>query len=250
MPSTQASETPRSAVHFGVNVRAGSKYGLRIERESYAVINKRSSTRFPRERAPELWDALDHIYEDEDHRFHTDAWCEEQQALALENYDLNMAYFRSLDPQEFDDAISKAVVSQRGMVEVKDLNKWDGEQGLYVMVLDQYKQAYVGVSNSLGGIKARIRQHWSSNKAFDRLLWGRVDDSILSIDSFRALDTTRIFASKVRDPLSLEDKVIQSLPSKFVLNRIMGGDGRLVGMALALGSDVIKRRALAGADDE
>lgn len=250
MPSTQASETPRSAIHFGVNVRAGSKYGLRIERESYAVINKRSSTRFPRERAPELWDALDHIYEDEDHRLYTDAWCEEQQAQALENYDLNMAYFRSLDPQEFDDAISKAVASRRGMVEVKDLNKWDGEQGLYVMVLDQYKQAYVGVSNSLGGIKARIRQHWSTNKAFDRLLWGRVDDSILSIDSFRALDTTRIFASKVRDPLSLEDKVIQSLPSKFVLNRIMGGDARLAGLALALGSDAIKRRPLAGVDDE
>ena len=131
-----------------------------------------------------------------------------------------------------------------------DLNKWEGKQGLYVMVLDEFKQAYIGVTSSDGGIKARIRQHWSSSKAFDRLLWGRVDESIISIDSFRALDTTRIYAAKVRNPLSLENKVIDSLPSKFVLNRVIGGDGRLVGLGLALGADVMKRRNFEGVAGE
>lgn len=118
------------------------------------------------------------------------------------------------------------------------------------MVLDHYNQAYVGVSSSRGGIKARIRQHWSTNTPFDRLLFGEVDDSTLSIGSFRALGTTRIFASVVRDPLSLEDKVIRSLPKKFVLNRIRGGDARLVGLGLALRGDIAKHRALEDAIDE
>jgi len=42
------------------------------------------------------------------------------------------------------------------------------------------------------GAKEHIRQHWSKTKQFDRLLWGSVTESIISIDSFRALDTTRI----------------------------------------------------------
>lgn len=249
-PNHGRDDTPRSATHFGIAVRAGSKYGLKIDRETYAVINKRSSTHFPRERAPKLWDALNDIYEDEDHRFHTDEWCEAQQARALENYDLNMAYFSTLDRDEFNRAVEDAVAAQREMVEVTDLNKWEGKQGLYVMVLDEFKQAYIGVTSSDGGIKARIRQHWSSSKAFDRLLWGRVDESIISIDSFRALDTTRIYAAKVRNPLSLENKVIDSLPSKFVLNRVIGGDGRLVGLGLALGADVMKRRNFEGVAGE
>ena len=234
---------PRSALHFGLVVRAGSKYGLKIDRDTYATINKRSSTHFPRERAPKLWDALSDAYEDEDHRFMTDEWCEAHQARALENFDLNMAYFKSLDRNEFDRAIDEAVKARRGMVEVTDLNAWEGKQGLYIMVLDEFKQAYVGITLSEGGMKSRVRQHWSTSKAFDRLLWGKVNESIISIDSFRALDTTRIFAVRARDPYSLEDKVINSIPSKFVLNRVMGGDGRLVGLGMALGVDVMKRRA-------
>ncbi|MFS0715379.1 hypothetical protein ABC195_16025 [Microbacterium sp. 2P01SA-2] len=223
-------------------MRSGPKYGLRISRETYAQINKRSSTRFPRELDPALWDAVDESYEDEDHRFHTDAWCLEQRARALENYDLNMAYFASLDHAEFDQVVSRAVTSRRGMREVHDLNEWDGTSGLYVMVLDNYCQVYVGVATGAGGVKDRIRRHWSSSKAFDRLLWGGVHDSILSIDSFRALDTTRIFAAKVSDPFALEERVIRAFPSGFVLNRIIGGRGDLVAFAHRLGVDINKHR--------
>lgn len=241
-------EPNRSAVHFGLNVRGGSRHGLHIDRDTYASINKRSSTHFPKELNPALWDAIDDYYEDEGHRFHTDEWCTAHQSRSLENFDLNMAYCKTLDPTEFETAVAKAVAAQKGMVEVTDLNEWDGKRGLYVMVLDEYKQAYVGVTESDGGVKARIRQHWSNSKAFDRLLWGRVDESIISIDSFRALDTTRIYAAKVRNPLSLENKVIESLPAKYLLNRIMGGDGRLIGLAAALGVDIIKKREFGSTD--
>lgn len=240
-PGTEPAQT---GMNLGVKVRSGSKYGLRIARDTYAQINKRSSTHFPRERNPELWDALAHHYEDKDHRIHTDAWCIEHQARALKNFDLNMAFFASLDHAEFDQAVTEAVAAQRSMVEVTDLNEWDQRRGLYVMILDDYCQAYVGVTESEGGVNTRIRRHWSSNKAFDRLLWGDVNHSILSIDSFRALDTTRVFAANVRNPYRLEDRVIQSLPPRFLLNRTMGGRGGLLGLASLLGADMVKKRDL------
>lgn len=76
------------------------------------------------------------------------------------------------------------------------------------------------------------------------MLRGGVNESILSVDSFRALDTTRIFAAKVRSPLALENKVVESLPGKFVLNRIAGGDAKLIGFANALGADIVKKHQL------
>lgn len=215
-----------------------------MTRETYAVINKRSSLHFPKERWPKLWDAQSENFEDPDHRIYTDEWCDAQQRDALQNFDLNMRYFASLDRSEFDLMVEDKIASRKGMVEVVDLNAWDGKTGLYVMVLDHFKQAYVGVTSSEGGIRARVRQHWASSRAFDRLLWGSVDQSILSIDSFRALDTTRIFAARSRNPFALEEELVEVLPAKYLLNRIMGGNGRLVGLASTFGANIIRGHEL------
>ena len=67
---------------------------------------------------------------------------------------------------------------------------------------------------------------------------------MLSIDSFRALDTTRIFAAETARPELLEDAVINALPDKFVLNRTIGGGGDAVRHALLAGVDVVKTRSL------
>lgn len=234
-----------SAIHFGLDVRSGKKYGLNIERKTYAQVNKRSSFYFTREDFPEgHWEALAHNYDDDEHQFMSDEWCQGHQARALENFDLNMAYYTNLDHDEFDAAIAAAVGTRKGMVEVTDLNEWKGKSGLYVMVLDDFCQVYVGVTESEGGVAGRIRQHWTSSKAFDRLLFGDVTESILSIDSFRALDTTRIFAAKSRNPFDLEDKIIQSLPPKFLTNRVAGGRGDMLGFLTAVGVNVFKRREL------
>lgn len=232
------------AEHFGVVVRAGQKYGLRIDRATYAPINKRSSITLPREYDPELWDSVADQFDDDEHRFYTDEHCALLQRNALHNFDLSMAYFNQLDPTEFDSAVARAVTSQKNMVEVTDLNEWDGKRGLYVMVLDQYRQAYIGVTESAKGIKGRIRQHWSKNKELDRLVMGDPETSIMSIDSFRALDTSRIFAALARNPFSLETQIVEAFPRKFLLNRIVGGRGDLVGIAAALGADVTKHRPL------
>lgn len=236
-----------AVTHFGVRVQRGSVYGLRIDRATYARINKRSSTPIPRELLSEAaWARRGRDFDDEDQLVRSDEWCAWHQARALENFDLNMAYFAQLDRSEFAAAVDAVMAMRktRWLTEVTDLNRWESRGGLYVMVLDDYCQVYVGITQGSVGVKARIRQHWSSSKQFDRLLFGEVEDSILSIDSFRALDTTRIFAVGTTDPWSLEDAVVGAFPSKFVLNRIAGGDSRILGVQAALGVDVVRRHRL------
>lgn len=241
--------TPTSAVHFGIPVRATRGLGLRMTRDTYARINKRSSLpRWSRESDPELWDKFDQFYEDPEHRIYTDAWCEEMQAQALANFDLNMAHFASLAPGEFEAALQSAVASQRGMVEVTDLRKWDGVAGLYIMVLDEYRQAYVGATDASVGVLKRIKQHWTGTKSLDRLIWGDRQTSSLSIDSFRALDTTRIFALKTTRSFTGENPLLEQFPPEFMLNRVPGGRD-VAKLAAIVGVDqVIKRREFPAPD--
>lgn len=238
--------TIESAEHFGLKVRGSRDLGLRMSRKTYARINKRSSSpRWHRDDNPELWDALDDIYEDPEHRILTDEWCAANQMLALENFDLNMAHFASLDHGEFEQALQHAVSGRRKLTEVTDLNLWDGVPGLYIMVLDDYRQAYVGATNHPGGIMARIKQHWAGTKSFDRLIWGDPKASIISIDSFRALDTTRIFAVKTPRSFDGENPLLDRFPPKFMLNRIMGGRNAAKLAGLVGVESVMKRRVFA-----
>ncbi len=164
------------------------------------------------------------------------------QTQALTNFDINMAHFASLDPGEFEAALQRAVKSQRGMVEVTDLMKWDGVAGLYIMVLDEYRQAYVGATAASVGILKRIKQHWTGTKPLDRLVWGDPQTSIISIDSFRALDTTRVFALKTTRSFAGENPLLEQFPPEFMLNRVPGGR-EVAKLAAIVGVDqVIKRR--------
>lgn len=239
LPSRSATEP---AWHFGITVRGSRALGLRLSRDTYARINKRSSFYVRREDYPGgLWEQLDGIYDDPEHRFYTDAWCEAERERALANFDLNMAHFASLDHAEFEDALQRAAKKYR-MAEVADLTKWDGVPGLYIMVLDQYCQVYVGGAAGAGGVMKRVKQHWSGTKPFDRLIWPDVESSILAIDSFRALDTTRIFALKTASPFELEAELVETIPSQFRLNRIIGGRDAVKFAAMLGVESVMKRR--------
>lgn len=199
------------AYHFAVKVLEG-KRGLKLTRENYAVVcNKNSLVRF----------SLD-IYADEEGRIYSQEWCEKQLEDSLKNYDLNMKYFSLLNHDEFNEEIAKFLNKNTRFIEVSDLNLYDGKPGYYLMVLDKFCQVYIGTAND---IKRRIRQHWSKSLPFDRLLFpmGNVESSILSIDSFRAFDTTRIFAYTTNEVFSSEEKFINQFSSKFVCNRLAGG---------------------------
>jgi hypothetical protein len=206
--------------HFDETLRA-SKYSNRLTRDEYALMSRKPSTRFPRETYSDAqWEAEAWAFEDEDHTRFSDEFCTDRREAALENFDLNMAFFTQLSGRNFLEALTEMLGKQKNLRPVADLPAFDGVEGIYVMVLDRYKQAYIGQA---WDIRARIKRHWSGTKQFDRLIFGDKETSVLSIDSFRALDTTRIFAAKTTRGLQLEERMVNAFPPDFLLNRVPGG---------------------------
>lgn len=215
--------------HFGLKVLEG-QYGLKLTRENYAVISNKSS--LPRFSAD--------IYTDAESVIYSDAWCSKQLEDSLKNYDLNMKYFSLLDRNDFNTEIESFLNRNKSFVEVKDLSLYDQKSGYYIMVLDEYCQVYIGTTEN---IKQRVRQHWNKRKPFDRLLFpmGNVEGSILSVDSFRPLDTTRIFVLVTQDIYTSENEYINEFSPCFVCNRMEGG--RVTG-GLIQAISMIKNRKL------
>ena len=151
-----------------------------------------------------------------------DEFIEEQTKRIKYNYELNIKYFNSLDKDEFDRYINE-FMKRNKFIEVKDLKKYIGVSGIYAMVLANYKQIYIGITDN--GIKERIKQHWNAKKEPERLIFGQAFNSILSIDSFGALDTTRIFVKTEGNLYAIENKVVDEVDKRFLLNRTMGGIG-------------------------
>jgi len=150
---------------------------------------------------------------------------EKQKKRIKYNYELNMKYFNSLDVDEFNKYIS-GFVKKYKFVEVDDLNKYDGVSGIYIMVFDKYKQVYIGLSEA--GIKKRIMKHWNYKKEPYKLIYGQAYNSIISVDSFGALDNTRIFVKTNCGFLfEFEQKIVNKFKAKYLLNRIDGGIGSI-----------------------
>lgn len=225
--------------HLGERVRAG-KYGHRLTRELYAIINKKPTGRTPRDQmSAESWESEDWAYEDADHTVLSDEFCRPQREAALENFDLNMAFFAQLPQEPFNSALNEVVAKNDEMCPVLDLKTMDGTEGVYIMVLDGYRQAYVGQARD---IRARIKQHWAGTKTFDRLLLGHRHKSVISIDAFRALDTTRVFAARTTRRNQLEERLVDTIPPDHLLNRIGGGE--MTGIRSLFIAAEVKRRQL------
>lgn len=232
--------------HFGEPLRPG-KYGHRLVRERYAIVNKLSSF-YPNRSyySDEHWAAVSWRYDDENHRILSDKFCELLRKAALENFDLNMAFFKQLDPAEFEQALDTMLAKHKKLRPVTDLRTLNGVQGVYVMVLDEHRQAYVGEARDM---RKRIRGHWSGTKQFDRLIFGSPQESVLSIDSFRGLDTTRIFATPTTHGYEFETKIVEAFPPDFLLNRMGGGE--VTGLrGVFLAAEAKRRQLLPAEADE
>ena len=144
-----------------------------------------------------------------------------QRLKAALNYDMNMQLFASLDKADFCDYIAIQCKKFK-MTECTDLRELDGVEGLYMLVLDEYKQVYIGIS---GDIKKRIQSHWNKQKSLERLIFGDILASVISIDCFGALDTTRVFYIKSNTTAKLERKVVNAFDPLYTLNRTAGGIG-------------------------
>lgn len=181
-------------IHLGVRVRPG-KYGLKVIKENYALIDNNNR-----------WT----VEQKERHREN-----------CLKNYDLNMNFFSKLNKDEFNVELNNFISEYPQFKEVKDLSKYDGKSGYYLMVLDEYKQVYLGTSSN---ILKRIREHWTINKPFKSLLYpsNAVETSVLSIATFRALDTTRLYIYESNNTFTKEDEYITFFTPKFSSNRVRG----------------------------
>lgn len=201
--------------HFGINI-VKRKYSLELQREEFALISTKPSL--------PVFEMLirDNAYTNNDATEYSVSWCERYRKLCLENYDLNMRYFDLLDAEEFRRTIDSFLRKHPRFVEVTDLRSYTSKSGYYLMVLDKYKQAYIGKSEN---IRFRIHQHWTKVKQFDRILFPMyaVKESCFSIDFFRALDTTRIYVWQRPLADGIESMLVKEFPKKFSTNRI-GGD--------------------------
>ena len=179
-------------------------------------------------------------YEDAELTILTDEFCRRQREAALENFDLNMAFFAQIRQADFEDALTEMLAKNKRLRPAYDLKTLGEEWGVYVLVLDEYRQAYIRQSS--WDMRKRIKKHWNGTKQFDRLLWGGVEESVMSIDSFRALDTTRIFAARTINYDALESRLVKTFPPDYLLNRI--GGGAVTGLrAMFIGAEM-KRRQL------
>ena len=72
---------------------------------------------------------------------------------------------------------------------------------------------------TIGCVSKKRPSFWRSQT----VEFGSKENSILSINSFRALDTTRIFVNLTSDIYVLEDKFINQMEKRYLLNRTAGG---------------------------
>jgi hypothetical protein len=201
--------------HFGIKLTDRGK-GFKLNKDNFALINTKPSLPFFKSLAKR------NAYTDEFGTSYTDKWCNDYRELCLKNYDFNIEFFSLLNSEDFKNVLECFLEEYNEFEEVFDLTEYSEVEGFYIMVLDEYKQVYIGKTEN---IKKRIMQHWSKSKPFDRTLFPMYayNKSCFSIDFFRALDTTRIFVWKHHMSVGIEEDLIRSFPAKYCTNRI-GGD--------------------------
>ena len=113
-------------------------------------------------------------------------------------------------------------MSLYAFVEIKDLNDIKGKKGIYILVLDSYKQIYIGQTNR--DLKERIIRHFNIDIPFQKVPFIYCDT--LPIDAFKPLDTTRIYTLYTSEQSiidEIESKLINDCNKKFLLNKTIGG---------------------------
>jgi len=186
--------------HFDY-MKKNCKYN-KLTRENYAVINKNTSFYYRKNPDADSINKSDiergrspryDLAADPKGLTYTDEWCEKHREAALKNFDMNMEYYKQVG-KEFEDRLNEFLLTDgKEFKEYYSLNHEDMRKpGIYMLVLDEYKRIYIG-STMKQTLRRRIMRHWGRVMPFDRLIWGSADSSIIAIDSFGCLDTTRIF---------------------------------------------------------
>lgn len=155
--------------------------------------------------------------------FLSDEYCQKYQELCLKNYDLNIKFIKNLNADDFNKKIS-SIVKKYKMIEIQKLYECKNQKGIYLAVLDNYKQVYIG--QSVRDLRARILTHWRIKPKFDKTLVGKYDETPISYNSFGILDTTRIFVifEENKEKIDkIEKELTMKIPLKYQTNITGGG---------------------------
>lgn len=159
---------------------------------------------------------------------------------ALKNYNLNINYFTNLSQKDFNQAV-KNLLKIYDFIQIYDLNTLKNKKGIYILILDKYKQLYIGQSSR--DLKQRILRHFKITIPYQKVPIIKPDT--LPIDSFKPLDITRIYALYVPQQITIdeiESKLIKQCPNNYILNKIIGGKpNNLADLLTRLGTGRIKK---------
>lgn len=129
--------------------------------------------------------------------------------LYLDWYDKHISFFKDLSSSEFNLQLEKLLKKFKGFKPITNIDDCNFP-GIYIMVLDNYKQLYIGVSRN---IKKRIMQHWNKIVKPDYLS-NCMNNAPIGIDCFKVLDTTRIYVSDYSHFINLVNYMLENLKQK------------------------------------
>lgn len=137
------------------------------------------------------------------------------------NYELNINYFNSLSHQYFLKSLEDFAFKNK-LKKISNLNDYKNSMGIYVLVLDKYKQIYIGQTTR--SIKDRIIRHWKNELPLLKTPF--IKSSILPIDCFGTCDTTQIYVLECNSQKDIDDvekRLIVEFPHEYLLNKTIGG---------------------------
>ncbi len=168
----------------------------------------------------EFLDEVNNYDEDLDYQIETKRSYLNEADKYLENIEKNLEYFESLEFEKYNSELIR-IVNRFNFKEITDISKY--KKCLYLVALDDYKQFYVG--KSAGGLKNRMRKHWSAKVIPGRQTWkGGFDYSRMKFDNFKMHDATRIFVCDCIDDLIKNNKEMADDPRIECSNTFSFGD--------------------------
>ena len=198
--------------HFGIklDIEKVKKY---LTRDNFAIIDTKARIEKKyRDAIIKSWDNYIKMKDSINIEEFSITFCPPSYKYILENvYDSNIRFFENLNNDDFQYHLNKIVKRYRSFNNVIDLKKFKGISGIYLMVLDNYKQIYVGQSKD---VCKRIVQHWKNTPRFDKLIFPSIKKSNINIDSFGALDTTRIYIKQIEKLHNLdleEERIVEKI---------------------------------------
>lgn len=105
--------------HFGVTVLEG-KYGFYLQEKNYAIISRKNSVGI-------IEDLMrQNAYTDISGKEYTKEWCLEYWEKCMQNFYLNMEYFKGLSKEKFDKEIAEFLEKNPSFKRINDLNRYAG----------------------------------------------------------------------------------------------------------------------------